>query len=112
MPSSFAITTATNSLPLDPNRRSQASFTVSNIGGRAVRGRARIVPQNAAAAPWLTLAGDAERDFAIASTQQFAVQIAVPPTAPAGNYPFRLDMVGVENPDEDLTQGPTVTFVV
>src|SRR5918911_5611735 len=112
MPSSFAITTATNSIPLDPNRRNQASFTVSNTSGRAVRGRGRIVPQNSAAAPWLTLAGDAERDFPISGTQQYAVQIAVPPTAPAGNYPFRLDMVGVDNPDEDLTQGPTVPLVV
>ena len=112
MPSSFAITTATNTVLLDGGRRGQASFTVSNTGGRATRGRARIVPQNPAAAPWLTLDGQTERDFLIAGTQQYTVQVTVPPAAPAGSYTFRLDMVGVDNPDEDFIQGPSVAFQV
>jgi hypothetical protein len=55
---------------------------------------------------------DAERDFPIAGTHQYTVKIAPPPDAPAGNYPFRLDMLGVDNPDEELVQGPSVTFEV
>jgi hypothetical protein len=112
MSNSFTITTPTNSILLDSNRRSQATFTVSNISGRATRGRARLVPQNTISTPWLALSGAPERDFPIASTLQYSVAVTVPPTAPPGSYIFRLDMVGVENPDEDLSQGPGVTFEV
>jgi hypothetical protein len=112
MSSSFAITTATNSAHLDGNRQGQVVFTVSNTSVRPVRGRARIAPDNAAAATWFTLAGGAERDFSVNGTQQYTLQIAVPPTTAAGNYTVRLDMVGVDNPDEDFTQGPSVTIAV
>ena len=112
MPSSFTITSPTNSVLLGANGQGQATFTVSNISGRLNRGRARLVPQNPLSAAWLKLNGEAERDFEIASTQQYSVAINVPPKSPAGSYVFRLDMVGVENPDEDLSQGPSVTFQV
>jgi hypothetical protein len=112
MRSSFAVTIATASVPLDASRRGQVAFTVSNTSGRSLRGRGRIVAENPSAAAWLTLVGPAERDFPVAGTQQVAVQVAVPPDAAAGSYTFRLDMVGVDNPDEDLTAGPGVTFQV
>ncbi len=112
MPSLFAITTAANSVPLDGSRKGQIVFTVSNTSVRAVRGRARIAPDGAAAATWFALADGAEREFTVNGTQQYTVQIAVPPTIAAGNYTVRLDMVGVDNPDEDFTQGPSVTFAV
>ena len=112
MPSPFTITAATNSLRLDSKRQAETTFTVYNGTGRNTRGRAGLVPQDPAAAPWLTLVDDAERDFPIAGTQQYTVKIAPPPDAPAGNYPFRLDVLAVDNPDEDLTQGPSVTFEV
>jgi len=112
MPSSFAITTAANSTPLDGSRKGQTVFTVSNTSVRPLRGRARVTPDSAATATWFTLTGGAERDFTVNGTQQYAVQIAVPPTAAAGTYTVRLDMVGVDNPDEDFTQGPSVTFEV
>jgi len=110
MANSFSISTPSNSVLLGSSLQGRAVFTVSNISGRINRGRARIVPQNTVAAPWLTLEGDAERDFPIASTHQFSVNVAVPPKSPPGSYVFQLEMVGVENPDEDLTQGPGVTF--
>jgi PASTA domain len=108
----FAITAAASTVSLDANRRGAASFTVTNTTANALRGRARIVAQAAAAAPWLSLAGDAERDFAPGATQQYTAQIAVPADGPAGNYAFRLDAVGVANPDEQYSQGPSVAFSV
>jgi hypothetical protein len=110
MSSSFTITSPSNTVLLGSTGQGQATFTVSNISGRINRGRARLTPQNPAAAAWITLEGEAERDFEIASTQQYAVTIKVPPKAPPGSYIFRLDMVGMENPDEDYAQGPGVTF--
>ena len=110
MPGSFTITAATNSIRLDTNRRGEASFTVFNASGRPIRGRAQLVTQYPAVADWLTLQGAAERDFGIAEAHHFTARIALPADAPAGSQPFRLDMVGVENPDEQYTQGPTVIF--
>lgn len=112
MPSSFAITTAANNTPLDGARQGQTVFTVSNTSVRALRGRARIVPDRGAEAAWFALSGKAERDFAVNGTEQYTVQIAVPPTATEGTYSVRLDMIGVDNPDEDFTPGPSVNLVV
>lgn len=106
----FAITTVTNTVCLDAQGRGEAAFTVFNASGRPIRGRARLVPAQPATAAWLTLVGEAERYFPVAGTQQYAVRIAPPPDARAGSHTFRLDMVGVENPDEQYTRGPTVTF--
>jgi hypothetical protein len=112
MANPFNITAAANSLRLDSKLQAQTSFTVYNNSGRIMRGRARIAPQDPATEKWLTLAGEAEKDFPIAGTQQYNVQIAVPAGSPPGSYPFRLDVVGTENPDEEFSQGPTVTFEV
>jgi hypothetical protein len=112
MPSQFAITAATNTLRLDEKRQSEAQFTVFNASGRPLRGRVRIVSENPVAQDWLKLSGPVEHDFVIAGTHQYVVNVAVPPTAPEGNYTFRLDVLDVDLPDENLTQGPTVTFVV
>jgi heat shock protein HslJ len=112
MPSPFAITTTANAVSLDAQRRSEASFTVSNTSGSPIRGRAQLTPDPPASAAWLTLMGESEQDFPTGGTEQYTVRIVVPADTPAGTYSFRLNMVGVENPDELFTQGPTVTFQV
>ena len=112
MPSLFAITAATNSVRLDDRRQGAATFTVFNASGRALQGRIQIVPLGQAAASWFQGDGAPNRAFAIGGTEQVSVSLAVPPAAPPGSYTFRLDMVGVDNPDEDYTAGPVVTFEV
>ncbi len=112
MPEPFTITATSNSIPLDPHRQGDTSFTVFNASGRPIRGQALLRSEDPAAEAWLSIAGEVERDFEIAAAQQMTVRIAVPPDAPAGLYPFRLDMVGTENPDEDYSRGPTVAFAV
>ena len=112
MPNIFSITTATSSIILDTNRQGEVSFTVANASGRQLPARAHIVPQGEAQADWFTLAGDSEREFAIAGVQQYTVRIQVPPEAAAGSYLFRLDAVGIRVPDEEFAEGPSVTFVV
>lgn len=108
----FDITAADNSVRLHAKRQGEATFTVYNRSGRPVRGRAVLVPQNPITTPWLTLAGDLERSFAIAAAEQMRVQVAVPQDAPPGNYTFRLDMIDVENPDEAYCEGQSVTLNV
>lgn len=108
----FDITVATNSVRLDAKHQGEATFTVFNRSGRPVRGRGQLAAQQSEAAAWLAVSGENERNFAIAGAEQYSVRLTVPKTAPAGNYAFRLDMVGVENPDEEFCAGPSVTFVV
>lgn len=112
MANEFAVTAASNTILLNAQRQAETAFTVSNLSGRPIRGRARLAAQDQAAMAWLTLVGDAERDLPIAGTQPYTVRIAVPPAAAAGSYRFRLDVVGVDNPDEEFVEGPTVTFQV
>jgi hypothetical protein len=112
MSSPFAITAATNIVLLDNNRQGQTSYTVSNTTNHALRGRAHIVAQQATAGSWLTLLGESERGFASSGSQQYVVQITVPPAAAAGDYTFRLDVVDLANPDDNFSEGPSVKFVV
>lgn len=112
MPSAFAITTTTNSINLDADRKAEAVFTAFNATGRPLAARAELKPANPASEPWLSVVAPVQREFAIAAAEQYRVQIAVPTSAPAGSYTFGLDVVGIRNPDEDFASGPTVTFVV
>jgi hypothetical protein len=109
---SFGVTVATTSVVLDPERRGQAAFTVTNRTNQARRGRARIVVSGSTDPRWLALAGQPESDFTGGATHVFTVDITVPAAVAQGTYAFRLDVVAVANPDEDYTEGPTVTFAV
>ena len=108
----FTVTSASEKVPLDAKGTGNIAFTVSNTSGRHVRGRLRVVPQAPAIKSWLTIAGDAEQDFPPGVTQQITVRVAVPAGSTEGTYVFRLDCVSVEQPDEDYTQGPTVSIPV
>jgi hypothetical protein len=112
MPNPFSITAATDTIPLDAQGRGSTTFTVSNISGQLRRGRARLVPSDPGHASWLSVEGDAERNFAADGTHQYTVRVAAPPGTAAGSYTFGLDVVSVENPDEEWSQGPKVRFEV
>src|SRR4051794_2350253 len=108
----FTITAATTSLRIDAEGRAECSFTVSNTSGRRMRGRASLKVDAPAERSWFTVAGDAEREFAVGGTDQFSVKIAIPRGTAAGKNSFRLDVVSVQNPDDDFAEGPTVFFEV
>lgn len=112
MPKSFAITTtATEKLTADANGHAEALFTVTNATQRPVRGMAKPKGLGETRREWLSILGDSERDFGGGATEQFTVKFDAP-GAPAGKYPFRLDVASFSNPDEDFTEGPTVTLEV
>ena len=110
--SAFTITTPAATVALDQNRTGEASFTVSNVSGQAIRARVRIVPVEGAPSTWFSVVGDAERDFAAGAAQQFTVRIDPALGAPPGAYTFRADVVGIEHPDDDFTEGPSCTVTV
>jgi hypothetical protein len=108
----FAITTAATNLRPGAQGQADVSFTVSNASGRALRGRADARSTSAAQQGWLSVIGEAERNFPASGTHQIVVRLTVPPGSPAGKGSFRLDMVSAQNPDDDFAEGPTITFEV
>ena len=108
----FDITAASDVVRLDTKGQGDAAFTVSNVSGRRMRGRAKAVPQDPATAGWLKIAGDVERDFPSGGTQLITASVSVPADARPGTYSFRLDVVSVDNPDEETAQGPSVSVTV
>lgn len=107
---SFSITTPVPSIRMDASRQGTCAFAVTNALDRPMRGRATIQPTGATKPEWLSLTGPDEAAFAAGETRQYSVKLTLPPEAPAGQYPFQLVVVNVENPDEDYTTGPTVSF--
>lgn len=107
----FDLVAVTTSLELGPQRRGTAAFSATNRTGRTVRARAMTVALEETASNWLHLADEAERGFAPDATHEYEVGIEVPADAAAGIYPFRLDVVGVDEPGLQA-RGPTVAFAV
>ncbi len=112
MAKTFAITTAKQTCALDSGRNGGASFTVTNTTGQPHRGLLKIKALGATDAAWITLQGDAEREFTANGTQQVSAKIAVPASVAPGKYNFRLDTISVADPDEDYTEGQSVAIEV
>ncbi|MEO8075540.1 MAG: hypothetical protein ABI818_04370 [Acidobacteriota bacterium] len=112
MARAFEIAAASDTVRLDSRGRGDAAFTVTNVSGRTLRGRVKAVSTDPSSAGWISLSGDAERDFPAGGAQVFTANIAVPDAARPGPYAFRLDVVSVDNPDEETAQGPPVKLTV
>ena len=108
----FAITAARETVTLDNQGRAGVSFTASNTGPKPMAGRAKLISIGSTKEAWLSLEGEYERKFAKGEAHQFTVKVAAPPGTPAGKYSFRLNIISVENPDEEFTEGPSVSFEV
>jgi serine/threonine-protein kinase len=108
----FAITAARETATLDNEGRAEVSFTASNTGPKSIAGRVKLVPLGSTKAAWLSLEGEQERNFARGEAHQLTVHIGVPPGTPVGKYSFRLNIISVENPDDEFTEGPSVSFEV
>jgi hypothetical protein len=105
-----------NTIILDTTRKGRVQFTVNNVSGRPLT---RVVARLTALpdptdihAKWLRLDPEGFREFKIADSLQYTVQITVPESGLAGNYAFRLDVWDDTNPDDTLVKGPSMTFTV
>jgi hypothetical protein len=110
--SPYAITTPTTTMVLQANRQGEATFSVTNQTAAPLRSRAVITPLGTTPAAWLSVKGKAERDLPANGTEQFVVVADPPLGVAAGSYGFRLDIVGIERPDEIFSQGPDCAFEV
>jgi hypothetical protein len=107
----FSITSAKPTARLPLTRRGRLDFTVTNTAHRDLTARAHVVPEGSAKAGWFTIVGP-QRDSPPDGTHQFGIEVAVPIDAAAGSYRFRLDVVGVEDPDEFEGEGVWATVEV
>ena len=108
----FTVTTPSVSVTLTENRMGEVPFTVTNVGNRKLRARARITPAPGAPGDWFSVQGDSEQDFEIGAARQFIVRVDPPLGATAGTYAFRLDAIGIERPDDDYSEGPSCQVTV
>lgn len=125
MAKTFTITTsAPDTIKTDARGHAEAVYTVTNTTSRPVRAMAKAAALDSTRQEWLQITGEADRDFAAGSTQQFVVTFDAPVAAPkpAGSggatpaaetattdkYGFRLIVASATNPDEDFTEGQTV----
>ena len=90
----------------------EVAFTVTNVSGAPVKGRAVFGPEKSTALQWLKLIGEPERLIQPRLSDTFVVKVAVPPGTKVGDYSFRLDAISVARPDEDSTEGPTIAIPV
>jgi hypothetical protein len=109
---SFAVTTGKNKVKLDRSGAARATFTVTNTSAQRLRGRLLARPVAQSSPDWFSVVGESVRDFAPNVPAQIVVQLNVPPDTPPGSYSFRLDAVSQVLPDEDFTEGPSVTFEI
>jgi hypothetical protein len=112
MPSAFNVTATTNDVQLPVNRQGSVALTISNISGKPQQGRVSIAALDSTRATWLNVDGGPDRNFPVGGAQQVTIQIVVPNDVKPGHYTFRPDVVAVQNPDEDSTQGPILAFEV
>jgi hypothetical protein len=112
MASAFSITTTTNAITLDADRKAVVVFTVSNQLGRSVRVRTSVSPFEPTPSDWFKIEGESERLFPPGGSEAFNVRIAAPPEAEPGQNAFRLDAVSADRPDDEWAHGPTIGFQV
>src|SRR3954451_4899117 len=87
-------------------------FNVTNTSTDGCAGRLSIVPSGSSKEQWFAIDGDRERTFAAGETQTATIKITAPKDVAAGDYPFRLRAVAVNDPDNDHTEGPVATAKV
>lgn len=110
---SFQIKVTKNELELFGNKDGSVIFTVANTSGRPIiPAKAELDVGKDYISSWLVIEGGEEKHFPVDTTQQYTVNIKIPEDAKPGSYSFRLNMIGIEDPDTDFSQGPLVSFNV
>jgi hypothetical protein len=87
-------------------------FNVTNKSSDACDGRLGVVVSGGSKDAWFSIDGDRERTFDAGETQTATIKVSAPADTAAGNYPFRLRAVAVNDPDNDHAEGPVATAQV
>ena len=106
----FAITTGSSTIQVKNTRTGSVTFTVTNNAQDGIKTRAKISALTGNEG-WFTIEGEKEREYK-EKTQQYTVHYTIPASVSPGSYTFRMDVFGVENPDEIYSEGPVVQIDV
>jgi beta-lactam-binding protein with PASTA domain len=106
----FDLTAATDFVQLNTDGKGEATFTVTNNSTRSLRAQVRLRPLEETKSEWLSQAGETEYDFTPNATRQVVITVQAPAAILSGKYSFRIDIIPVDNPDEDYSEGPIVTL--
>ena len=87
-------------------------FNVTNKSAEPRAGRLGVVVSGSSQDAWFAIDGERERTFAAGETQTATIKVCAPPEVAAGDYPFRLRAVSVDDPDNDHAEGPVATAKV
>ncbi|MEP7104815.1 MAG: hypothetical protein ABI838_03095 [Chloroflexota bacterium] len=101
----FEVTAQQAAVKVDAAGKGRAGFGAT--AAAAIRGRALTVPLGAAQAGWFSVEGDPQRMFQPWVAERFEVNVEIP-AGTTGDLGFRLDVVGIDNPDEQYGRGPEV----
>lgn len=93
-------------------RTGSVVFSVNNKAGETRAGRLSVQVAGQTKAEWFAIEGEQERKFDPANSETVTVKMNVPGAVAAGNYPFRLRVVAVNDPDNDFSDGPATTVEV
>jgi hypothetical protein len=109
----FEVTIPNTSVNLGPAGKTDVTFSVSNVSGRALRANFVLLPDDPKTATWLTLKVPPSYDFTNENAlTQVGVALAAPAGTAAGTFTFKLRALSAERPDDDFTDSPAVAFTV
>jgi hypothetical protein len=111
MPTFDVVPTRTR-VELGQDHTGRAAFQVRNTSTRGLLAQTLLRPGPATPAEWLTVEGDVTRSYSAGAVVEVDVDVRAPAAAPPGSYPFHVEVIGLDNPDEDLGRSPDVSFLV
>ena len=103
----FEIADGPTTIDASRSAEAMAVYSVTNISPESSDARLSVVLAGGSKTEWFSVDGNRERTFAAGESQTVVVKVKAPADAPAGDYPFRLRVVAVNDPDNDHTEGPT-----
>ncbi|MEM7049067.1 MAG: PASTA domain-containing protein [Acidobacteriota bacterium] len=104
----FQIVSSAEKVALDKEGKGELTFVVTNLA-QSVAGRVVLVPLEETDEGWLSVE-DGERELSANQPEEFKLAVEVPGEVPPGEHRFRIDVVSELNPDEDFSEGPTITL--
>ena len=97
----------------DPKSAAQAEgsaeFAITNKSTDTCAGRLSVQVAGQSRSEWFSIEGERERTFAAGETQVATIEVSIPTGVAAGDYPFRLRVAAVKDPDNDGAEGPVTT---
>jgi hypothetical protein len=112
MVSIVKIAPVSNEITLDEKGEGVLVFTVTSTLDAAMQVGAKVIVENPEEEEWVRIEGDQERVVKAKETDQFTVSVRAPKGTAPGKHKISLLIYQVDQPGEEYTQGPDVSFEI